>query len=295
VRSSASALAVLVQAMAQQLRTSAWVQADETPLTVLEGPKKDPHRGWVWVYMNDESVVFEYTRSRSQTNPARFLADFKGTIQVDGYTGYNLVCQEADTIRAGCWAHVRRKFFEAARSEPVLASHALALIRRMYLREREARARVPEPLTGEDLIAWRREHLRPLIKEFGEWLQQQQPRIPPSSQLGKAIAYALNQWPTLLVFLDNPDIRPDNNAAERQERRVALGRANWLFAGSEAGARHAATIFSIVGSCQLAGVDPYTYMTWLFERLPWWPRNKVLELTPRAYADAIEAARCAEP
>ncbi len=295
VRQSADALFVLVQAMARQLRQSRWVQADETPLTVLEGPKKHPHKGWVWVYMNGDHVVYEYTRSRSKTNPARFLADFQGTLQVDGYTGYNLVCSEGDTIRAGCWAHVRRKFFDATRSEPVLAGQALAFIRRIYRKEHEAKWRVPEPLLGEDLVAWRNQHIRPIIEQFWDWLQQWRPKVPPSSQLGKAIGYAVNQWPTLLVFLDNADISPDNNAAERQERRVAIGRNNWLFAGSEAGAKHAAVILSIIGSCQLAGVDPYTYMTWLFERLHWWPRNRILELTPKGYADALEDDRLADP
>ncbi len=295
VRQSADALFVLVQAMARQLRQSRWVQADETPLTVLEGPKKHPHKGWVWVYMNGDHVVYEYTRSRSKTNPARFLADFQGTLQVDGYTGYNLVCSEDDTIRAGCWAHVRRKFFDATRSEPVLAGQALAFIRRIYMKEREAKWRVPEPLVGEDLVAWRNKHIRPILEQFWDWLQEWKPKIPPSSQQGKAIGYAINQWPTLLVFLDNGDISPDNNAAERQERRVAIGRNNWLFAGSEAGARHAAVILSIIGSCQLAGVDPYTYMTWLFERLHWWPSNRILELTPKGYADALEDGRNAGP
>jgi transposase len=295
VRQSASALFVLVQAMARQLRQSRWVQADETPLTVLEGPKKRPHKGWVWVYLNDEHVVFEYTRSRGQANPTRFLADFSGTIQVDAYTGYNLVCADDDTVRAGCWAHVRRKFFDAARAEPLLAGEALAFIRRIYQREREAKQMLPEPLGGEDLVAWRNQHIRPIIEQLWDWLQEWKPKITPSSQLGKAIGYAVNQWSTLLVFLDNADISPDNNAAERQERRVALGRNNWLFAGSEAGAKYAAVIFSLIGSCQINAVDPYAYMTWLFERLPWWPRNRILELTPKGYADNLEADRIANP
>lgn len=281
VRQAARLLRPIVDEMRTALLAGAWLQADETTLRVLTGPRgKGIHTGWLRYYGNDEHCVFAYTPGRDAKAASAFLEGFSGLLQVDGYTGYNLVAERADIVRAGCWAHVRRKFFEALRSAPVEATRAMVTIRELY--RLEAAARVAR-LDGAALVAMRQAELRPRLDALRAWLDTLDP--PPRTPLYDAVAYARNQWPTLLVFLERPELTPDNNGAERRQRPVAQGRRSWLFAGSDVGADSAATLFSLFGACQIAGVDPDRWLRHALDAVstdrakkPW------ADLTPAAVA-----------
>lgn len=281
VRQAAALLRPIVEEMKVALLASGWLQADETTLKVLTGRTgKGIHTGWLRYYGNDEHCVFDYTPGRDAKAASAFLVAFAGVLQVDGYTGYNLVAERPDIVRAGCWAHVRRKFFEALRSSPVEATHAMAAIRAMYKLEAAARA---AKLDTSGLLQMRRTETRPILDALKTWVDALDP--PPRSPLYEAVTYLRKQWPTLLVFLDHPELTPDNNGSERRQRPVAQGRRAWMFAGSDGGAESAAVLFSLFGACQINGIDPDRWLRDTLEaistdraRKPW------ADLTPAAWA-----------
>lgn len=281
VRQAAALLRPIVEHIKKVLLASGWLQADETTLKVLTGKLgKGIHTGWLRYYGNDEHCVFAYTPGRDGKAADTFLAAFSGLIQVDGYTGYNLVAERPDIVRAGCWARVRRKFFEAMRSSPTEATRAMSIIRAMY--RLEAAGRVAR-LDGPARVAMRQAEVRPLVDDLRRWLDTVEP--PPRTPLYEAVTYARKQWSTLLVFLERSELTMDNNGAERRQRPVAQGRRSWMFAGSHGGAESAATLFSLFGACQIVGIDPDRWLRDTLDALstdrarkPW------ADLTPAAYA-----------
>lgn len=290
VRQAAALLRPIVEYMKKALLASGWLQADETTLKVLTGKLGTGiHTGWLRYYGNDEHCVFDYTPGRDGKAADTFLAAFSGLIQVDAYTGYNLVAERPDIVRAGCWAYVCRKFFEALRSSPVESTRAMAIIRAMY--RLEAAGRIAR-LEGPARVAMRQAEVRPLLDELRRWLDTVDP--PPRTPLYEAVTYARRQWSTLLVFLERPELTLDNNGAERRQRPVAQGRRSWMFAGSDGGAESAATLFSLFGACQIVGIDPDPWLRDTLDALstdrarkPW------ADLTPAAYALRTAAATAA--
>jgi len=203
----------------------------------------------------------------------------------DGAANDNAACASPNVERAGCWAHVRRKFFDA-RGENPAAFHALRQIRDLFLIEREAWA-----LDAENRHRLRQEKAKPWVAHFRAWLRKELETEAPTGGYFAALRYADNQWPRLLVFLDHPEVPIHNNASERALRGPVTGRKNWLFAGSEGGAEAAAVHFSMVASCMLAGIDPFVYLRDVLSRLPDAKPSVVKQLTPRAWAqrERVEA------
>lgn len=282
VRQAARLLEPIVAQMRTELLASPWLQADETRLRVLTRGRrgKGAHTGWMRYYGNDEHCVFDYTPGREGAATNTFLASFSGLLQVDGYTGYNLVAERPDIVRAGCWAHVRRKFFEALRTAPVEAARAMTTIRALYRLEGAARV---AGLHGAELVAMREAEVRPLLEELHRWLDALDP--PPRSPLYEAVTYARNQWKTLLVFIEHAELTPDNNGAERRQRPLAQGRRSWLFAGSDGGAESAAILYSLFGACQLVGIDPDRWLRHALDALSTdRARKPYANLTPVAVA-----------
>ena len=285
VMSAAKMLNHIVDAMLEEIRGGTWAQADDTGMPVQDGTDGKLRSARLWTYANGDHAVFRVTRTKQAGGPAEHLAGFKGRLLLDGGTEFNLIEGAVGVVRAGCWSHARRYFFEARKESPIRAGEALIFIRELFMIERT--------LTTADLDVRRQvrhEKCRPVLDRLKAWLDERILDVRPSSALGEAVRYARNQWGRLTVFLDHPELPIHNNAAEFQLRQPVVGRKNWLFAGSEGGSEAAATIFSLVGSCILQAVDPWLYLNDVLDRLPDWPMKRIIELSPVRW----RAARLAE-
>lgn len=263
------------------LLNEAYLQADETTVPVLAPGTGKTHTGYLWVYRSGplgtrQAVVFDYADSRSKRWPTRFLEDFQGTLQVDGYAGYNEVLKRKDIREAGCWSHARRKFFDVFKAtRSPTAEEALRRIGQLYQIEAEAK-----DFQNQARAHMRQEKAEPILRDFKSWLDDTLLKLPPASRLAEAMGYTLGRWPALLVYLQDGSINIDNNPIERAIRGVALGRKNYLFAGSPSGARRAALIYSLIETCKLNGVEPYAYLKDVLTRLPTHPHRQLDDLLP---------------
>jgi transposase len=274
----------LVRVIEAQVIDSGYVRADETGVRILRtGKKGKSHQGYVWAYLGGGAVAYRATLSRARDGPSGFLEDLRGVLQVDGYVGYDEISGKDAITRAGCMAHARRGFHEALGNDPAAASLVLGLIQRLYAVESEARE---AGLSAAETRALRQRQSAPVMKRLHALLHELEERALPSSLLGKAVSYALGQWEYLRVFLEHGHVAIDNNHVENAVRGIAVGRKNWLFAGSPAGAERAAAIYTLTQSAKMAGVDPLAYLTDVLARLPGTPVSQVAALTPRAWAAA---------
>jgi transposase len=280
----------LLKLMLQRLLASPVVASDDTSILVQQ--KGGAKKGYLWVYLGDASAPYTYydfRMSRGRAGPDDILAGYRGTLQADAYSGYDGVLKKRDgndkplVLHAGCWAHARRYFLEALESGDATAQPAMDLIRDLYKIEADARE---ENLTDEQLTARRAARSRPILDNLKEWMKER-PDVLPGSPLGKALGYAQGGWESLERFCGDGRIAIDNNAAERAIRPIAVGRKNWLFAGSERGGRAAAAFFTLIEGCRRNGVNPSEYLTDLFTRLPGHPHNRLEEFLP----DRWQAAR----
>jgi transposase len=275
----------LIEIFREELRTGPLINADETPVQVLNEPgRANTTKSYMWVFRGGRPpdrgggtvVVFDYRPTRSGDGILKeYLTDYTGYVQTDGYIGYE-VLSELAVKHAGCWAHVRRKFVEVVQAvekarkgkqrRGCSADVAVSKIRRLYEIEREA---INRELTGKKLVQFRREHALPLLQEFHDWLTARIGGTPPKGLLGTAMNYALKQWGRLVVYVEDPHVGLDNNVAENAIRPFAIGRKNWLFAGSPAGARASANLYSLVETAKANGLEPYRYLRYIFQRLPY--------------------------
>ena len=272
-----SALEPLVDRIAELVRESDLVLADETPHR-MQSTAKTPY---LWTFVADKLVLYRFAADRSGLTPEKVLGDSKGILVADAYSGYNAVTTPERRERAGCLAHARRKFFDASLLSPD-AAFALDVIRDVYIVERDAKdARV----VGTDAhLAMRRARSLPLIERLAVWLDEQSTRHLPQGPMGKAIAYAINNWPELTRFLGNPKIPPDNNRSEAALRVAALGRKNFLFVGHEEAGQNLANLYSLVATCEANGVEPTAYLADVLMRVSSEPAAKLDELLPHRWA-----------
>jgi len=258
------------------------VHIDETPLQVLNEPNREnSQKSYMWVYKGGPPgrpvICFQYSEQRSEEIPLQFLLredqasslqQSKFYIVTDGYAGYNQLAKRTEVSgRAGCWAHVRRKFVEATHGRKAGTVHhqIVKMIGKLYSIESKARREEMNPQQHHQL---RQEKSTVVLEKIREWLDKYQPKTLPNSLLGQAIQYADNQWPTLTTFLQDGEIEIDNNIAENAIRPFAVGRKGWLFSGSPAGAEASATMYSLVESAKANGLEPWAYLNHLFEHLP---------------------------
>jgi hypothetical protein len=294
IRDVADLLAPIVSAMKARVLATGYVQTDDTPLQVQMGHGKT-HRGYVWAYRSPEirEVVYDFTLSRARDGPEKFLKRFRGYLQADAYSGYDRIVMREGVTEVGCWAHARRKFFESLCTDAERASAVVAAIRRLYRIEAEAKE---AGITGERLAELRRSRAAPILDDMEAYLELIRPEVLPKSPLGKAITYAQNQWRALRRYVEDGRLEMDNNGAERSMRRVAIGRKNYLFAGSPAGGHRAAVLYSLTESCRLQGIDPQAYLKDVLSRVKTHPANRVDELTPSGWKQAREESeRSASP
>lgn len=272
----------VIEAMKKKILKGPIIQSDDTKVRVLGGPEGS-YAGYLWCYggLTDE-VVFDFTEGRGREGPLSFLDGYQGYLQVDAYAGYDAVFARGKVVEVGCWAHARRKIFEARTTDRKHADPLLELIGALYAVEAEARGQDPART-----MALRDERSRPFLAQIADLLQQARADVLPKSPMGEAVTYALNQWTALQRYLEDGRLAIDNNATERSLRGVAVGRKNWLFTGSEAGGRRAAVLYSIVESCRRLHLDPFAYIKDALPRIASFPARQVDQLTPAGWKVAF--------
>jgi transposase len=278
-------LAPLVEATRRYVLESAKLHGDDIPVPVLAPGKGKTKTGRLWTYVRDDrpagntaapAVWFAYSPDRKGEHPQQHLSSFTGTLQADGYAGFQRLYEGGQIQEAACWAHVRRKFFDLnqAHASPI-ASEALSRIGQMYGIESEIRGRSPD-----ERLQVRQARTRPLLEQMYGWLHATSAKLSRKSAVAIAIHYALNRWAALLRFCENGGLEIDNNAAERALRTVAIGRKNYLFAGADSGGERAAAMYSLIGSAKLNGIDPEAYLCHVLGRIADHPINRISELLP---------------
>lgn len=298
VQLSRSTLSVLVgrtidllepirEAQYRSVLQSAVVGMDETPIKAGRKAKGKMRRGQLWpVYGDRDEMVFKYTESREHRHVREILGDdFTGTLLTDGFDGYARFAEMmAAVTHACCWSHARRKFEAALDAEPEAADHALALVGLLYAHEKWIREK---ELSGEAKLAYRTRYSLPVAGAFWDWCDRQCRRhdLLPSNPLSKALNYAMARKGPLQVFLSDPDVPLDTNHVERGVRPIAVGRKNWMFCWTEVGAHRVAVIQSLLVTCRMQGIDPYTYLVDVLQRIGRHPAKDVIDLTPRVWRE----------
>ena len=278
----AAALTPIGDELRRQVTAASYLQTDDTPVTILEA-SGGSRKGRLWTYLDPlgRQVVFDATPTHERDGPEAFLASFVGDLQADAYTGYDALYATGRMREIGCWAHARRGFVEALTTD-VRAALTVALIQQLYDVER----------AGAELSVDARRDLRQaqsiaLLAKIAAERDQLARTVLPKSPLGDALRYVTNQWVALQRFVEDGRLAIDNNRAENQLRVVALGRKNWLFAGSFEGARRAALLYSLVQSCGLVGVPPFEYLKDVLLRVATHPHRLIAQLTPNGWANTF--------
>jgi len=262
----------LINLLRDRLLDSGVIQMDETTVQVLkENGKAATSKSYMWVQRggppDGRVILLDYDPSRSGKVPERLLADYKGWLQTDGYTGYLAVGSSPGVEHFGCWAHARRKFVEAApaagRKKKSKASQAVKLIGRLYAIEK--RIRDGDPERRRDV---RQGEVPPILAEIREWMSDLAPRVLPSSATGRALSYLHDQWPRLVRYIEDGRLEIDNNLAENAIRPFVVGRKNWLFSNSVRGAASSANLYSLIETAKVNGLEPYAYLRHVFETIP---------------------------
>jgi transposase len=274
--------------MVQAVLASAVVHTDDTPLPVQDRDRGHTRQGRLWVYLGDGGhpyTVFAYTPSRARDGPQQFLKGYYGYLQADAFGGYDGIYATGNVVEVACWAHARRKFYEARASDAERSHAALAWIGRLYEVEKRARE-----LSLPARQALRQAESVPILTALCQWLHEQRQAVLPKSPFGQAVTYALNNWTALGRYTEAGFLAIDNNVAEREMKRIAIGRKNWLFTGSDRGGDTAAVLYSLTSTCQRHGADPFAYLRDVLARLPDQPPGRCEELLPDRWSEAQRAA-----
>lgn len=262
----------------RKILSSRYLQADETGMRVLDSEKNGSTRqGYLWAYRDVISnlVLFEYQRGRNKEGPAKMLKDFKGYLQTDGYAAYDQFSQRDGITMLHCMAHARRYFKEAEDNDKERSTYALKVFQEVYEIERQIK-----DLTTEERRNIRTESILPMLDKFQSWMIEQYRQVTPKSPIGKALEYSLKRWKELTMFTTDGQLEIDNNKIENEIRPIALGRKNYLFAGSHESAQRIAMIYSLLASCKANQIDPMKWLTKVLDELPNRTVNEIEDLLP---------------
>ena len=282
----------LVELMAERVRHSKVIHTDDTTVPIQSpgaASQKNGQcrKGRIWCYLGDEQspyLVYDYTPNRQRAGPAKWLSGCEGYLQADAYGG---VFHPQNVTEVACWAHARRKFYDAQDSDEERSTQMLALIGQLYQVERESKE-----LSDALRLAVRKERSVPMLEKIKAWLDAEHEVVLPRSPTATAITYAQNQWRALTTYTTQGFLNIDNNASERALKRVAIGRKNWLFAGNDAAAENQARLWSLIASCERHGVDPQRYLTSLLAKIGQTPAEELEQFLPDVWKadDADEPA-----
>jgi transposase len=302
VSGTVNLISALYDTLKKKILQSDYLHADETPVKVLDKDKqgetclsgRQAHRGYFWVYHNsiERLVLFDYQQGRGREGPVAVLKNFNGHIQTDGYSVYDFFKEEKNLparqagLPAGqagitvlhCMAHARRKFYDALTNDKPRAEYALEQFGLLYNIERKAKQ---QSLTAEQLLQLRKTESMPVLKNLGEWMRSEYVKGLPQSPIGKALGYSIERWNELMIYATDGKLNIDNNPVENSIRPVAIGRKNYLFAGSHEAAQRSAMLYSLLGTCKLHGINPFIWLRDVLQRIPAHPINKVEELLPQ--------------
>lgn len=281
VRAVAHALSGLYDRHKKLVLSSQYLHADETVIQVMTDEKKNStHQGYYWVYQShhDKLVLFDYRSGRGREGPATILKDYKGYLQTDGYAAYDMFKDYPDITLFHCMAHARRKFHEALPNDRKRAEYVLEQIQQLYAIERQANQ---GNTTAETLTQLRNEQATPILQNLGQWMKKAYMEVLPKSAIGKALAYSIERWDTLSLYATNGLLHIDNNPVENSIRPVAVGRKNYLFAGSHAAAERAAIFYSLFATCKVHHVNPYNWLKDVLDKLAICKLEQLDELLPQ--------------
>jgi transposase len=268
----------LIELMSARVKQSRMIHTDDTTVPIQSPGEKQCRKGRIWCYLGDEAnpyTVYDYTPSRSRDGPAKWLKKFEGYLQADAYGGYDGIYHAQGVTEVACWAHARRKFYDAQDSDGKRAAQMLGLIGELYAIEREAK-----DADVAARLALRQQRSVPVLARIKHWLEAEEQVILPRSPMGLAIGYAQNQCAALNVYVTQGFLAIDNNASERALKRVALGRKNWLFAGNDQAAANHARWWSLIASCERHSLDPQRYLTSVLAKIGQTPAGELDQFLP---------------
>ncbi|HEC07713.1 MAG TPA: IS66 family transposase [Thiolapillus brandeum] len=278
----------IYEAQLRNILLSRVLAMDETPIKAGRRQKGKMHQGWLWpIYGEGDEVCFTYSPGRGSQHLEALLKEFEGVLLTDGYAAYDRFARNKPEItQAQCWAHARRYFVRAESIEPKAVAEALEQIGALYRIEEEIRKK---ELRGEEKLAYRSRQSKPLADDFFAWCHEQRQRfdLVNSNPLSKALVYVANHQEQMSVFLSDPDVPIDTNHVERNLRGIPLGRKNWMFCWTEVGAEQVGIIQSLLVTCRLQGVNPYTYLVDVLQRIALHPAREVEALTPRRWKECF--------
>jgi transposase len=295
----AELLRPLYERMVAVVLQSRWMHTDDTPVKNLGHEPGTTATARFWLYYGDRDHpcnVFDFTLNRKRDGPQHFLADFHGYLHADAFTGYDALYLPAaraglaPIIEVGCNAHARRKFYDARGSDAARSHQALAYYAQLYEIERRA---TQNGFDDGQRLQLRQDLAVPVLEKFHGWLLAQRGQVVPKSPLAEAIGYALNNWTALIRYTEAGFLAIDNNVAEREMKRIAIGRKNWLFVGSDKGGRTAAVLFSFTSTCHRLGIEPWAYLRDVLTRLPGLSAKQLDELLPHRWQAARQQAASA--
>ncbi len=282
VRATCKLIEPLYEALKVSVMRSSYLHADETPIKVLDKDKKGAtHRGYYWVYQDSikKTVFFDYREGRGREGPKGILEHFKGYLQTDGYIAYKIFDENKDINLMHCMAHARRMFHEALDNDKARAQYALEQIQKLYTIERTCKE---HGLNFAQLTEVREQKSLPILDALGKWMKEQYMQTTPKSAIGKALAYSIERWQRLSIYAYNGMLNIDNNPVENSIRPVALGRKNYLFAGSHEAAQRSAMLYSLLSTCKMQGIEPYAWLRKTLDVIATHPINRIKELLPVA-------------
>lgn len=285
VGSTCRLITPLYEALKTGVLKTSYLHADETPIRVMDKDKKgQTHRGYFWVYQNslEKLVFFDYQESRGREGPSGILEHFQGYLQTDGYSAYELFDKKEGITLLHCMAHARRMFNEALPNDEARATYAMERIQELYAVERDAKE---QGLSFDERKLLREQRSVPVLESLGSWMKEQYIEVAPKSAIGKALAYSIERWDRLSLYTKDGMLNIDNNPVENSIRPVAVGRKNYLFAGSHQAAQRSAMLYSLLGTCKMHGIEPYAWLRDVLQNVADHPVNKISELLPHRFVN----------